>query len=88
MNKYYLFAGLALLAANPAFAQTKIGAPGAPDGSAMLEVTSGTGNNKGLLMPRMTTIQRDAITSPATGLMIYNTTANQAQVNTGTPAQR
>ncbi len=37
-------------------------------------------------MPRMTTIQRDAITSPATGLMIYNTTANQAQVNTGTPA--
>ncbi len=86
MKKYYLFAGLVLLAASPAFAQTKIGAPGAPDASAMLEVTSGTGNNKGLLMPRMTTAQRNAITSPATGLMIYNTTTNEAQVNTGTPA--
>ncbi|PSK91262.1 beta strand repeat-containing protein [Taibaiella chishuiensis] len=86
MKKYYLFAGLALLAASPAFAQTKIGAAGAPDGSAMLEVTSGTGNNKGLLLPRMTTTQRNAITSPANGLMIYNTTTNQAQVNTGTPA--
>ncbi|WP_118975321.1 tail fiber domain-containing protein [Taibaiella koreensis] len=86
MKKYYLFGGLVLLAASPAFAQTKIGTPGAPDGSAMLEVTSGTGNNKGLLLPRMTTTQRNAITSPATGLMIYNTTTNQVQVNTGTPA--
>jgi hypothetical protein len=86
MKKYYLFAGLVLLAASPSFAQTKIGAPGAPDGSAMLEVTSGAANNKGLLLPRMTTVQRNAISAPATGLMIYNTTANQVQVNTGTPA--
>lgn len=86
MKKYYLFAGLILLAASPAFAQVKIGAPGAPDGSAMLEVTSGPAGNKGMLLPRMTTVQRNAITSPATGLMIYNTTANEVQVNTGTPA--
>lgn len=86
MKKYYLIAGLVLLAASPAFAQVKIGAAGAPDGSAMLEVTGGASNNKGLLMPRMTTVQRNAITSPATGLMIYNTTTNEAQVNTGTPA--
>jgi hypothetical protein len=85
MKKSYLFAGLVLLAASPGFAQTKIGAPGAPDGSAMLEVTSGTANNKGLLLPRMTLTQRNAIPTPATGLMIYNTTSNQVQVNTGTP---
>ena len=81
-----LLTGTMLLAVVQTKAQTKIGAAGAPDGSAMLEVTSGTGNNKGLLPPRMTTVQRNAIASPATGLMIYNTTANQMQVNTGTPA--
>ena len=86
MKKSYLLAGLALLATSTGFTQTKIGATGAPDPSAMLEVTAGTANNKGLLMPRMTTAQRNAITSPASGLMIYNTTTNQAQVNTGTPA--
>ncbi|MEZ4849530.1 MAG: tail fiber domain-containing protein [Bacteroidia bacterium] len=40
-----------------------------PDPSAMLDVQS---TDKGLLMPRMTTAQRDSITSPATGLIIYN----------------
>ena len=41
-----------------------------PDGSAMLDVKS---NMKGMLIPRMTQAQRDAISSPATGLMIYQT---------------
>ena len=41
-----------------------------PDNSAMLDVKSTT---KGLLTPRMTKAQRDAITSPATGLLIYQT---------------
>jgi len=41
-----------------------------PDASAMLDVTS---TDKGVLIPRMTAIQRDAIESPATGLLIYNT---------------
>lgn len=40
------------------------------DGSAMLEVKS---TNKGFLPPRMTVVQRDAISSPATGLLIYQT---------------
>jgi hypothetical protein len=40
-----------------------------PDPSAMLDVES---TNKGLLMPRMTTNQRDGIANPAAGLMIYN----------------
>jgi len=42
----------------------------APDASAMLDVKSSA---KGLLMPRMTKAQRDAITSPANGLLIYQT---------------
>jgi hypothetical protein len=63
-----------------------IGGTGAPDVSAILEIRGGTGNNKGILPPRLTTTQRNAITSPAKALMIYNTTTNQLQVNTGTPA--
>jgi hypothetical protein len=44
-----------------------------PHASAALEISS---TNKGILFPRMTTTQRDAITSPAEGLMIYNTTTS------------
>ncbi|HYO21480.1 MAG TPA: tail fiber domain-containing protein [Flavisolibacter sp.] len=41
-----------------------------PDPSAMLDVSSG---NKGFLVPRMSQGQRNAISSPATGLLIYQT---------------
>ena len=41
-----------------------------PDASSALDITSTTG---GLLVPRMTETQRDAISSPASGLMIYQT---------------
>ncbi len=54
-----------------------------PDSSAILDLNSTDG---GLLLPRMTTIQRDLINNPATGLMIYNLSASNVQVNTGTPA--
>ena len=54
-----------------------------PDASAMLDIKS---TSKGLLAPRMTTTQQNAIASPATGLLIYNTTDNLFRVNTGTPA--
>jgi len=48
-----------------------INATGAtPDNSAMLDISS---TNKGLLIPRMTETERDAIVLPATGLMIYQT---------------
>ena len=40
-----------------------------PNTSAILDLTS---SSQGLLAPRMTTVQRDAIISPATGLLIYN----------------
>lgn len=38
---------------------------------------------RGFLMPRMTTTQRDAITSPATGLQVYNTSTNQPNYYNG-----
>jgi uncharacterized protein (TIGR02145 family) len=42
-----------------------------PDNSALLELQS---TNSGLLLPRMTTAQRDAISNPAQSLLIFNTT--------------
>ncbi len=59
-----LFAGL-LTHAQVAFNTT--GA--SPGNSAMLDVTS---TAKGFLVPRMTTAARIAITSPATGLLVYD----------------
>src|SRR5262252_807313 len=41
-----------------------------PDASSLLEIRSTT---KGILIPRMTLAQRNAIASPSTGLMIYQT---------------
>lgn len=84
MKKHYILAGLLLLAAAPGFAQVKIGAAGAPDPSASLEVTSGAAHNKGLLLPRLTDGERNAMTNPASGLLIFNTSANSVQVNIGT----
>jgi hypothetical protein len=47
------------------------------DASAVLDISSTT---KGVLFPRMTTTQRNAISAPADGLVIYNTTDNKLQV--------
>lgn len=46
------------------------GTGAAPDNSAMLDVSSTT---KGMLTPRMTETERNAIATPATGLLIYQT---------------
>lgn len=51
------------------FAQVGIGTT-SPDASAVLDMTSTT---QGVLIPRMTTTQREAITSPAIGLQVYDT---------------
>jgi hypothetical protein len=52
-----------------------------PSASALLDVTSTTA---GFLPPRMTTAQRDAISSPAAGLMVYNTSTNKLNFYNGT----
>lgn len=50
-----------------------------PDASAQLDITS---TNKGLLPPRMTTAQRDAILNSANGLMIFNSTLQRLEIFT------
>ena len=57
------------------YAQVGIGTA-TPDASAKLDIASTT---QGLLPPRMTTSQRDAIVSTATGLVIFNTTTNSLE---------
>ena len=52
-------------------AQVAINTDGtAADNSAMLDVKS---NTAGILIPRMTSTQRQAISSPAIGLLVYDT---------------
>lgn len=53
-----------------------------PAASAILDIQA---TDKGVLLPRMTAAQRDAIANPEEGLLIYNTSLNCLQVNTGTP---
>ena len=50
------------------------------DGSAILDVSSTT---QGQLIPRMTTTQMNAIATPATGLIIYNTDCNNINYYNG-----
>jgi len=45
-----------------------------PDASASVDITSTT---RGLLPPRMTSTQRNAVASPAEGLIVYDTTLHQ-----------
>jgi len=45
-----------------------------PNASAILQLTS---TDKGILLPKLTTAQRDAIVSPANGLLIYNIDINK-----------
>ena len=66
MKQLFTLLAAALLTATT-FAQVGINIE-TPDASAALDITSTTG---GLLVPRMTAVQRDAITSPAQGLIIF-----------------
>ena len=67
-NLFYLLFLALSMSAN---AQVAINSNGSsPDNSAMLDVNS---TDKGFLLPRMTRSQRDAISSPAPGLIIYQT---------------
>ena len=78
--KFFLANLFIFLLCGISFAQVGIGTT-TPDASAELDVTSTT---KGFLPSRMTTTQRNAITSPATGLTIYNTTTNCTEFFNGT----
>ncbi len=71
---------LAVIGLNGIVAQSGINTT-TPDPSAILDVYS---TNKGFLPPRLTTAQRDAIATPAAGLMIYNKTVRCLQWWNGT----
>jgi hypothetical protein len=72
MKKLSLHIVMLLLFNSALFAQVGINTDGsAPDNSAMLDLKSTT---KGALLPRMTTAERIAIASPATGLTVYDLT--------------
>jgi len=89
MRHPYLFSLLAaLLLAAPRLADAQTTPAGAvgigtstPDASAALDVSS---TSKGLLLPRLSQAQRDAIASPAAGLTIYNTDTNKLNTWNGT----
>jgi len=51
------------------------------DPSAILDINA---QHKGLLIPRLTTTERNNITLPAKALLIFNTSTSQFEVNTGT----
>lgn len=82
MKQIYIF--LLLLLALSGFSQTdgvSINSTGTlPDSSAILDVAS---TDRGVLIPRMTTSERNAINSPATGLLIYNTNTDCVNMWTG-----
>jgi hypothetical protein len=78
---YYILTILLCVYLQTANAQMGVNSTGAaPATSSILDVSSTT---KGFLMPRMTSAQRDAILSPASGLMIYNTSIGELQVYDG-----
>ncbi|MBO6606090.1 hypothetical protein [Psychroserpens sp.] len=54
-----------------------------PDESSILDIVS---TDKGLLVPRLTTAQRDAIVNPANALLIFNSDSDEFQYNSNTPA--
>ncbi len=80
MKKYLFSTALVVFGVLTNFAQVGIGTT-SPNANAALDVTS---TSQGMLFPRMTSTQRDAISNPAKGLTIYNTTLNSIQTNTGT----
>lgn len=75
-NNSSFFLLILIFCIGTSFAQIGLGTT-EPSKSAVLDLTSTT---KGLLTPRMTILQRNAIAAPALGLIIYNT--DDASFNT------
>jgi trimeric autotransporter adhesin len=82
-KKFYLMVILFSLAGRLVAYSQSIGiGTASPNGSAQLDITSAS---KGLLIPRMATAGINAISAPASGLMVYDSVKNQLMVNMGTP---
>jgi hypothetical protein len=73
--KRIMAVGFAIFSSHCMYAQSNIGiGTNTPNASAILDVNS---TNKGLLIPRMTTAQRNDIVSPANGLLVFDTNKNE-----------
>ncbi|MBL7943892.1 MAG: hypothetical protein JNM00_14055, partial [Flavobacteriales bacterium] len=71
-----------LLIGNLSLAQNNVGInTTTPDASALLDLNA---TDKGLLVPRMASAQRIAISLPATGLLVYDTDLNEFYFYDGT----
>jgi hypothetical protein len=75
-----LLSGFSLLYITPVFAQVGIGTT-TPHASSRLEISS---TNSGILIPRMTTAERTAITNPAKGLLAFDNTTSSFWFHNGT----
>lgn len=80
MKIYNYLLILILLQSGFAVAQTGIGTK-KPDESSVLDIES---KGKGLLIPRMSSDERDLIKNPANALILYNTTLQAIEINIGT----
>ena len=69
MIKRIILSSILFLAFNTLQSQVGIGTE-TPEASSVLDINS---TSKGLLVPRMTQIQKNAIPNPATGLLLYQT---------------
>lgn len=80
--KIYNYLVILLLLLQPCFVVAQIGiGTKKPDESSVLDIVSKT---KGLLIPRMSSDERDLIINPANALIIYNTTITAVEINIGT----
>ncbi len=74
MKHFILIISLALIFIIRTNGQVAINTNGAdPDSTAILDISS---SDKGLLIPRMSADDRNAILNPATGLMVFDTSTN------------
>ena len=79
ISRILTFIALTFVISSSTFSQIGIGTT-SPAASAALDITA-NGSAVGLLLPRLTTAERDAsIKSPSVGLVIYNSTSNALEV--------
>jgi len=78
MKHFFIFLAVLSISAS-AYTQVGIGTSN-PDTSALLDITTTT---QGLLIPRMTNVERQAISDPQPGLMVFDTVSDTFMVYNG-----
>ncbi|MDO7873811.1 hypothetical protein Q5H93_03635 [Hymenobacter sp. ASUV-10] len=76
-HTFRFLAGLALAGLSFSAQAQTVGIGTTGDTNAALDISAGTGNNKGLLIPRMTQAQRLLVTTTTEGMLVYQTNGTQ-----------